>query len=60
MGCFARLGTICTILKNVKNTHGGMLLLVEMQAACNVILHGCFLRFFKIVQMVPNCAEHHI
>ena len=23
-------------------------------------LHGCFLRFFKTVQMVPNGATHHI
>ena len=29
---FARFGTISTNLKNVKNTHGGMLLLVKLQA----------------------------
>ena len=28
---FARFGTICTILKNVKNAHGGVLLLVKFQ-----------------------------
>ena len=27
-----RFGTICTILKNVKNTHGGMSLLVKLEA----------------------------
>ena len=34
MWCFARFGIIC--LKNVKNTHGGVLLLVKLQAsACS-------------------------
>ena len=32
----ARFGTVCTILKNVKNTHGEVLLLVKLQAsACS-------------------------
>ena len=32
---FARFGTICTIFKDVKNTHGGLLLLVKLPAeAC--------------------------
>ena len=31
MWCFARFGTVCPILKNVKNTHGGVLLLVRLQ-----------------------------
>ena len=30
MRCFARLGTIGTNLKNVKKTHGGMLLSVKL------------------------------
>ena len=29
---FAQFGTICIIKKNVKNTHGGVLLLVKLQA----------------------------
>ena len=29
--CFARLGITCTILKKVKNIHGGMSLLVKLQ-----------------------------
>ena len=38
--------------KNVKNTHGGVLILVKLQAsACNV---------FKLVQMVLNHATQHI
>ena len=43
-------------LKNVKNTRGGVLLLVKLQAkACNftvkvTLLHGCFLQFL-------NCAN---
>ena len=36
MWCVSRFGTICAILKNVKNTHKGVLILVELQAsACN-------------------------
>ena len=30
--CFARFGSICIILKNVKNTRGGISLLVKLQA----------------------------
>ena len=39
-------------LKNVKNTHGRMLILVKLQAkALNLtLLHGCFSRFL-------NCAN---
>ena len=29
-------------LKNVKNTHGGVLLLVKLQALKVTLLHGCF------------------
>ena len=32
-------------LKNVKNTHGGLLILVNLQAVKLTLLHGCFLRF---------------
>ena len=36
-------------LKNVKNNHGGVLLLVKLQALLKVtLLHGCFSRFFKL------------
>ena len=36
MGCVVRFDTICTIKKNVKNTHVEVLPLVELQAkACN-------------------------
>ena len=31
--CVARFDIICTILKNVKNTHGGVLLLLKLQAS---------------------------
>ena len=40
-------------LKNVKNTHGGVLLLVKVR-----LFHGCFSRFSQIVEMVANCATH--
>ena len=41
--------------KNVKNTHGGVLLLVKWQAFLLKVtfLHGCFSRFY-IVQIVPD------
>ena len=45
-------------LKNVKNTHGGVLLLVNLQdEACNLLkltlLHGCFPRFLNC----NNCTK---
>ena len=47
--------------KKVKNTHGGVILLAK---ACNYTtsntLQRVFFAFFKIVQMVPNRAKHHI
>ena len=30
MRCSERFGTICTILKNVRNTHGGVILSVQL------------------------------
>ena len=39
-------------LKNVKNTHGGVLLLVTLHTFMGVF------HIFKIVQMVPNRAKH--
>ena len=40
------LATFFTIQKNVKKTHGGVLLLVKLQAfSLKVILHGCLSRF---------------
>ena len=51
--------------KNVKNTYGGVLLLVKLQGeACNFtesnyssmgVFHVC-----QIVQMIPNRATHHV
>ena len=35
MWCFARFVTICAILKNAKNTHGGVLLLVKLHVEAN-------------------------
>ena len=60
-------------LKNVKNTHGGVLLLVKLQAISFAQFQErkkhlwmsntppwLFFTFFKIIQMVPNRAKHHI
>ena len=51
---FARFGTICTILKNMKNTHGAVILLVNFTKI--ITPPWVFFMFFKIVQMVPNRA----
>ena len=55
MWCSARFSTICTILKNVKITHRGVLLLVRLQAsasACNFTESNnppwVFFKFFKL------------
>ena len=52
--------------KNMKNTHGGVLLLVELQPFTRILAFN-FLKssmgvfhIFKIVQMVPDRARHHI
>ena len=42
-------------LKNVKNTHNGMLLLGKLQAEAT-LFHGCFSRFLNCTN-VPNRAE---
>ena len=55
MRCFARFGTILKL--NVKNTHGGLLLLVKLQANTAPCV---FFTFLKIVLMVPNSAKHNI
>ena len=53
--CFAQFGKICTILKNVKNTQGGVLLIVKLWAVLKAaLLHGCF------SQMVPHCVKRLI
>ena len=46
-------------LKNVKNTHGGVLLLVKLKAKLNTP-SWAFFKFFLVKQMVPNQATHHI
>ena len=53
MRCFSQFGTICTILKKVKNIHGRALLLVKLQPlACNFTksntLPWVFFTFFKL------------
>ena len=52
-------------LKDVKNSHGGLILLVKLQAqACNITKSNtppwAFFIFLKIVQTVPNRATDHI
>ena len=64
----ARFGTICTILKNVRNTYGGVLLLVKLRAsACNFtknkFLPWVFLMFFKLYkwyQIVQRITDEFV
>ena len=50
-------------LKNVKKTHGGVLILVELQAAILLkltLLHGCFSRFLNCANGTKSCNAQHI
>ena len=52
-------------LKNVKNTHGRVLLSVKLQASvCNFTKTNThpwkFFTFFKLYKSIPNRAKHHI
>ena len=61
MWCVARFGTICIILKNVKNTDGGVLILGKLQATLLklALFHGCFLRFLNCTNGTkPRNAPH--
>ena len=56
MSCVGRFGTICTIFKNVKNTHGGVLILVlEL-----TLRHGCFSRFLNCTNGAKSRNASHI
>ena len=54
MRCFAQFGTICK-LKNVKNNHGGVLLLVKSNTPLWV-----FFAFFILYNDTKNCKASHI
>ena len=58
--------SICNLynLKNMKNTHEGVLLLVKLQIKAydftrSNSLQWVFITFFWIIKMVPNYAKHH-
>ena len=50
------------ILKNVKNTHGGVLLLVKLQAFLLkvTLLHGCFSCFLNCKNDTKSCKASHM
>ena len=58
----------CTIwyhlynLKNVKNTHGGVLILVKLQALSlkRTLLHGCFSRFLNSTNGTKSRKASHM
>ena len=60
--CLTRFGIIFTTLKNVKNTHGGMSLLLKLQTYFAKSIYSSMGAFHasEIVQMVPNCAMHSL
>ena len=52
-------------LKNMKNTHGGLLLLVKLQAFCYnllivTLLHGCFSRFLNCTSGTKSRNTSHL
>ena len=51
-------------LKNVKNTHGGVLLLVKLQAKCLqlkvTLIRGCFSRFSNCTNGTKSCKTSHL
>ena len=46
-------------LKNVKNTHGGVLILVKLQLKLT-LLHGCFARFLICINGTKSHKASHI
>ena len=55
---FCAIWYIMYNLKNVRNTHGGVLLLIKLQAKPAtllkaILLHGCFSRFLNCT----NCTK---
>ena len=50
-------------LKNMKNTHGGVLFLVKLQAEKQLkvtLVHGCFSRFLKCTNGTELCNASHM
>ena len=53
MLCLAWFGTVCTILKNVKNNHGGASLLLKYHSSMGVFSHFCKMcKWYQFVQSV--------
>ena len=49
-------------LKNIKNNHGGVFLLVKLQLVTllkAVLLHGCFSRFLNCANGTKSCKASH-
>ena len=47
-------------LKNLKNTHGGLLLFVKLQAEKVKLLHWCFSRFLNCTSGIKSRKAFHI
>ena len=62
MRCVAQFSTMWHNLKNVKNTYGGVLLLVKEPATLLkvTLLHGCFSRFLICTNGTKSRKAPHI
>ena len=47
-------------LKNVKNTHGGVLIIVPATLLKLTLLHGCFSRFLNCTNVTKSRIASHI
>ena len=60
MWCFARFGTICTIKKNLKNTHGWRSFTYKPATLLKVtFFDGCFSRFLNCTNGTQSCNASH-
>ena len=55
MCCFVQFGTICTIFKNVKNAHGGVLFVVKLQASKSRTPPWVFFTFLNFTNGTKSC-----
>ena len=46
-------------LKNMKNTHGGVLLLEPAALLEITLIHGCFSRFFKLCKCYQIALQYY-
>ena len=62
MRCVAQFGIVCTILKNVKNTHGEVLLLGKLECTFtkSITPPWVFFTFFELYKWYQIAQKRHI